>query len=179
MNNLEIRIATIEDLNGVVDSTLRHFKEPGFNNLPSHPYGTEHIFDRHEYYQDYLKKFSTKIDHAGWGRTFVITYKNEVKAYLNFHNNSQILPHTVCLGMGLEMELRGQKLGPKLLELGVEWIKENTKVQEIILYVFAHNLPAIKIYERAGFKIVHEIKNRFEIDGLNIDDLTMKLTIVR
>lgn len=177
--NVNIRIAKIEDINGVVDSVLRHFKEPGFNNLPSHPYGKEHIFDRQEYYQRYLKRYSIPVNEVDWGRTFIIEYNGEIKAHLDIGNNSKFTLNQISLGMGLEMEIRGQKLGPKLLDYGLQWVRENTQAEEVTLFVFAHNTPAIKIYEKVGFKIVSETKNRFQIDGLNIDDLTMTLTIIR
>lgn len=168
---------TMEDVDDLVDSVLRHFKEPGFNNIPSHPYGKEHLFDRNEYYQNYLKKFATSLTEVGWGRSFVIEHEGKIKGHLDI-NSKQTLDQA-SLGMGLEMELRGQKLGPKLLDYGLQWVKEKTQVDEMNLFVFAHNLPAIKIYEKAGFKLVGETKNRFQVDGHNIDDLTMKLAIVR
>lgn len=170
-------MATIEDVDNLVDSVLRHFKEPGFNNIPSHPYGKEHVFDREEYYQSYLKKFALPVTELDWGRSFVIEHEGKIKAHLDINNKLTL--KQASLGMGLEMELRGQKLGPKLLDYGLQWVKKNTQVDEMNLFVFAHNLPAIKIYERAGFKLIGETKKRFQVDGHNIDDLTMKLMIVR
>lgn len=177
--NIKIRLAKIEDINGVVDSVMRHLKEPGFNNLPAHPFDKDYIFRRHDLYNDMLHGWSIEVGDKEWARTFVIEINGKIKGYLKLRNYSELLLNKANLGMGLEMELRGKKLGPKLLEFALNWARNHTKLDEIILFVFDHNLPAKTIYEKAGFTFVEKIENKFQVDGLSIDDIMMSYLITR
>lgn len=177
--NIKIRAATIEDINGVVDSIMRHLKEPGFNNLPAHPFPKDHIFKRHDFYNDMLHSWSIEVGDKEWARTFVIEVEGKIKGYLKLRNYSEHLLTKANLGMGLEMDIRGKKLGPKLLEFALDWARKETKLDEIILFVFDHNIPAKAIYEKAGFKFIEKIENKFQIDGLSIDDISMNYLIKR
>ena len=57
--------------------------------------------------------------------------------------------------VGLASDYRGQKLGGPLLQVGLSRMVEKG-AQRVILYVEADNEPALKAYERLGFKIDEE-----------------------
>lgn len=57
--------------------------------------------------------------------------------------------------VGLAEHYRGQKLGGPLLQVGLRRMVEKG-AQKVILYVEADNDPALKAYERLGFKVDEE-----------------------
>ena len=57
--------------------------------------------------------------------------------------------------VGLAADYRGKKLGGPLLQIGLRRMVEKG-AQRVILYVEADNEPALKAYERLGFKVDEE-----------------------
>lgn len=57
--------------------------------------------------------------------------------------------------VGLASDYRGKKLGGPLLQIGLRRMVEKG-AQRVILYVEADNEPALKAYERLGFKVDEE-----------------------
>ena len=57
--------------------------------------------------------------------------------------------------VGLAADYRGKKLGGPLLQIGLRRMVEKG-AQRVILYVEADNDPALKAYERLGFKVDEE-----------------------
>lgn len=60
------------------------------------------------------------------------------------------------LGMAIKEGYRGLGIGTKLLETLIHRLKEQ-KVKRLSLSVDPHNLPAMKLYQRFGFKEVGKI----------------------
>ena len=56
---------------------------------------------------------------------------------------------------GVEEKYRKQGLGSKLLKIGINWIFQFMKINEISLCVDDTNLNAIKIYKDVGFNEIH------------------------
>ena len=79
--------------------------------------------------------------------------------------------------MGIEVPLRAQGYGKKLLQAAITWAKDQNSLTWIDLSVFAHNLPARKLYANSGFKEIATIEDRLLIDGLTIDDVIMTLKL--
>jgi len=66
--------------------------------------------------------------------------------------------HVGRLGMGVHRDFRGRGIGRRLLVASLEMAKQNG-LERVELEVFASNLPAIQLYEKAGF-VVEGVQNK-------------------
>lgn len=58
--------------------------------------------------------------------------------------------HVRVLGMSVARDCRGLGIGGALLEAAVAWAAAHG-AEKVVLSVFAHNAPALAVYERHGF----------------------------
>lgn len=58
--------------------------------------------------------------------------------------------------VGLGKRARGRGLGDPLLRAGIVHLRDERKVERVILYVEDDNQPAVKAYEKLGFEIAEE-----------------------
>jgi len=65
---------------------------------------------------------------------------------------------SVIYSIAVDRELRNRGFGRRLLEESIKEMKLNG-VSAILLYVSVNNIPAIRIYEKAGFSVVKEVNN--------------------
>ncbi len=67
----------------------------------------------------------------------------------------EYIPNTIQIGLVyVSEEARGQGLVKRLLEERIEQLRqENNNLSEAYVQVFAHNIPAIKAYEKVGFQV--------------------------
>ncbi|MEM9621607.1 MAG: GNAT family N-acetyltransferase [Pseudomonadota bacterium] len=59
--------------------------------------------------------------------------------------------HRVLLGMGIEQAFRGQGLGRDLLATAIQFCQRVPHLRWLDLQVFAHTLPALRLYHTLGF----------------------------
>lgn len=171
---IEIRIATLNDIPNLIDHEINHMKEMGYNNLPAHPFPSDYNFDRSE--ERKKLPFAKDLQTPGWKRSIIAIKDGKIIAHLNLNGNIQTDLHRTKLGMGIDSEYRNQGLGKKLIHFAIDFCKEN-KIEYIDLSVFAHNLPAVKLYSKCGFKQIGLIEDCFRMNGLIIDDIQMTLKI--
>ena len=80
--------------------------------------------------------------------------------------------------MGIQRAFTGQGHGQRLIEVAVRWARDEAKLAWIDLGVFAHNLPARKLYRRMGFVEQGLHRDAFRLDaGLSVDDIQMTLEL--
>jgi [ribosomal protein S18]-alanine N-acetyltransferase len=60
---------------------------------------------------------------------------------------------TVKFGLGLRPDLTGKGLGLEFVEAGVEFARERFRPKRIVLEVFEFNERAVRVYEKAGFRV--------------------------
>lgn len=77
--------------------------------------------------------------------------------------------HTGLLGMGVQRAYRGQGLGRRLLDRTVEAARARG-VERVELEVYASNVPAVRLYETAGFVAEGTKRRARKLDG-EYDDL--------
>ncbi len=58
----------------------------------------------------------------------------------------------------LSPELRGKGNGKKMLNIAIDYVKNNLKAKKITLGVFAQNFNALNCYKAVGFKITDKIE---------------------
>lgn len=176
-NKIEIRFASDSDLEALFEFITTHSFEPGYNNLPAHPVDKNHKFHKEDFINGKKKAYAKEPSEAGFGRTIIALDGNKVVADLNLnlmHLNSA--NHRVMLGMGMLQPYRHQGIGSKMMTMAIEFCKSHQK-KYIDLYVFDHNEPAKKLYEKFGFVKLMTVKEKFIIDGFSVDDNLMVLKL--
>jgi ribosomal protein S18 acetylase RimI-like enzyme len=78
------------------------------------------------------------------------------------------------LGLMVAASHRRQGIGSALLERTVEWARANG-VAKLELHVFAHNTPAIALYESFGFVQEGYRRRHYRRDGDYLDAILMAL----
>jgi len=86
--------------------------------------------------------------------------------------------HVGVLGMGLRKEYRGKGLGRMLLAKALDR-SEEIGLYKVELEVFASNIPAVKLYEHAGFVVEGRRIDARNIDGYFDDIIMMGLMLPR
>ncbi len=94
---------------------------------------------------------------------------------LDFWNgNRKRIQHTGEFGMGVVSDFRNKGVGGYMLQVLLDWAKNNPIIEKIKLGVFASNGRAIHLYQKMGFveegRSISEIKTE---DGLYCDVITM------
>jgi L-phenylalanine/L-methionine N-acetyltransferase len=80
--------------------------------------------------------------------------------------------HVADLGLMVAASHRRQGIGRALLERTVEWARANG-VRKLELHVFAHNTPAIALYESFGFVQEGFRQQHYRRDGAYFDAILM------
>ncbi|WP_261133538.1 GNAT family N-acetyltransferase [Bacillus sp. Marseille-Q3570] len=71
---------------------------------------------------------------------------------------------------------RNRGLGTEATQLVVDYVFENTNLNQLTLSVFEFNSRAKKLYEKVGFIVDSIDKDELEFEGELIDSINMKLT---
>jgi RimJ/RimL family protein N-acetyltransferase len=172
-----VRIASLDDLEGVVDHNIRQMQEPGFNGLLAHPFSRNHPFEKAKMLEQVLTSWTTELTDPHWSRSFVLIENNQIMGSLSLKNNFHGTLHRAGLGMGIEEPLRGKGAGKLLMKTAIEWALEQNFLEWIDLSVFSHNIPARKLYTSFGFVELCTIKDLIRVDGTSIDDVKMVLKL--
>ncbi len=173
---IQIRLANQNDIPQLIAHEINHMRELGYNNLPAHPFPTDYPFD-----SSIEKKsipFEKNLDIPGWKRSIIAIDGNKIIAHLNLNGNIQTDLHRCRLGMGIDSNYRGIGLGKKLIQFAIDFCKTN-QIEYIDLSVFAHNLPALKLYKSIGFVERGIVEDCFRMNEIIIDDIQMTLKIDR
>ena len=75
------------------------------------------------------------------------------------------------IGVGLRPDLVGKGLGSELLEKGMEFARSRSIFRRFVIRVWKLNGRAIRLYQKAGFRIEGEYLN--QIEGIPFRFLTM------
>ncbi len=172
-----VRIATFDDLDALTEHGIRQMKEVGFNSLPAHPFPKSHEWNRQETFERLKTGMNTPIGESNWCRHFILVKDNRIVGHINLKNNLGASLHRAQLGMGIEEEARGIGAGKLLMTEMLKWARSQDFLEYIDLMVFAHNLPARKLYTSFGFTELYTVTDLFRVDGVIIDDVRMVLKL--
>ncbi|MCU0584555.1 MAG: GNAT family N-acetyltransferase [Desulfobacterales bacterium] len=84
------------------------------------------------------------------------------------------LRHTADLNMGVASAARGRGLGRLILEAGLARASRSPEIEIIYLMVRSDNLPAIRLYETAGFERLVLLERDTKIDSSYYNGLLMR-----
>lgn len=85
--------------------------------------------------------------------------------------------HNVDLAVTVKKDYWKKGLGTLLLEHAINYARITGEVKNIYLEVRKDNIPAIKLYEKQGFKKVGEMPDKIFYDGKYISELVYLLQI--
>lgn len=176
---MQIRLASLDDILDLVDHDLRHLREPGYEGSYSHPFPFDYLWEKDKMIKNKLDYWPREVTQVQWARSFLLLDQDKIVGHLNLKNNFEGSLHRAQLGMGIEADYRGRGFGKKMLEFAIDWAKEQPTLHWIDLTVFAHNLPARKLYASVGFKEVALYEDKVRVNGLSIDDISMSLKLIR
>jgi RimJ/RimL family protein N-acetyltransferase len=84
--------------------------------------------------------------------------------------------HCSCFAMSVAINQRGKRIGTKLLEYYIAWVKHHPTLTRIELHVHSDNKHAMKLYKRCGFELEGTRKGAVKYeDGRIVDDHIMAL----
>lgn len=114
----------------------------------------------------HLKWIEEKIG-SGQVEQFIICEKERNRGIGSFYfRDIDNKHHTAELGIFIgEKDALGKGYGTEAVQIGIKYGFENLKLEKIMLRVISDNVPAIKNYEKNGFKIVEDRTETMVLDG--------------
>ena len=177
---IEIRLAQNFDIPYLHQHLVRHGAESGnLGDLIFTPIEEPWNKTLENLRDEKKTKWEKSIAEVGWERCWVIVDEFGIYGELKlvqFHPLKSSL-HRATLMMGIERSHRSCGYGTKLITEALSWAKEQSLLEWIDLYVFAHNLPAIALYTKAGFIENSTVTDLFRVKGQKIDDVHMILKL--
>ena len=85
--------------------------------------------------------------------------------------------HRCTLSLGIDPPYQGKGYASQLMQMGIDWAKDQLELDWIDLRVFSHNEPALKLYKRFQFEEIGRVKDCFRVFGQSITDIHMILNI--
>jgi ribosomal protein S18 acetylase RimI-like enzyme len=119
------------------------------------------------------------VGETGWRKVWIaLNQENKIVGHIDIRSNNQLnSEHRVLLGMGVDINFRGLKIGQSLLEFIIEYCRKNSKIAWIDLEVMTNNIPAKRLYEKMNFEYLKTIKDMFRINNISYDFTSMTLNV--
>ena len=156
----------------------RHSGESGNGDIVFHPTSDHAEWNKNEFVEKLKVKWSKPLDQVGWEAVWIVEKEDRIVGHADLKSGSlKASLHRAVFGMGLEREARGQGWGRKLADTAITWARAQAGIDWIELYVFAHNTPAVSLYESLGFKQIGTTEDLFRINGQSIADIQMVLRV--
>ncbi len=178
MNTIKIEELNRERLGLFFDYLAKHLSENG----------EEFLFQP-------LSKAQSKLDNAwkekfesglfkdfgesGWRKLWIATdFEGHIIGHIDIRSrNEPNTRHRVLLGMGVDSSFRNLKVGKRLLEFVIAYCKNQPEISWIDLEVLANNIPAARLYEKMGFRLLSRVPDMFRIENASYDYLSMTLNV--
>ena len=176
---IRARLGNAHDLVPLWDHLQRHDAESGCDGDLIFSPGTEasQAFDL--FCVEKEEKWARPPTTLGWERCWILENDEQILGSLRLLNHFPMPStlHRAILMMGLERAARARGFGRLLMSHALEWARSTPTLDWVQLYVFAHNRPAIGLYESFGFRPVGFVRDLFRIDGHSVTDVEMVLQL--
>lgn len=126
------------------------------------------------------KLFELTLDTPGWQRWWVArtSHNGDIVGHVDLKGNHlKTGMHRCELGIGIEHAYRGQGMGRRLMQTAIDFARSAPTLKWLDLRVFADNKNARLLYTKLGFAELGVVVDRFQIDGVSIDDVLMTLDV--
>jgi len=125
--------------------------------------------------KNWLKRF----DFSPNSLYLVAVHNDKIIGTMGIEGNNMLkVKHTASIGISLRKEWQGLGLGRKLMEVAINWAKNNTGLELIWLEVLSPNTHAIKLYEKLGFMEAGRQKDFFKLpQDRYCDNIIMNLKL--
>lgn len=176
----EVRRIQGDELDAYTEHLHRHVSESGIQNIIYAPFSRNYQHPLEPMRTSHRDAYLKKLDELRWRRMFGCFENGKIKGHIDLQSyplDSSL--HRCKLGMGIDREVRNRGVGKALMEAAIDWVKNDTPLEYVDLYVFSHNLPARGLYKKFGFVEVGIMQDMFRVDGEKIDDIQMVLKIQR
>ena len=125
-----------------------------------------------------LKSLLEHFERSKNGFFLVAAAADEIAGSLNVRGGRhRKLRHVGELGMSVRDTWRREGVGRCLLDTAIETARKSGTLRVLSLQVFETNLPAIRLYETAGFSLDGRRPGHLLIDGAYRDLLVMSLDL--
>lgn len=178
MRRLTVRMARPDDLGGFVEHALAHVAESGREGSPHFAVARE--LDRALVRKTAEVGWARGLDEPAWVRAWLLLDgPARVVGYAELRGGRCSAElHRATLGMGLQRAHTGQGYGGRLLAAALTWARTEAGLAWVDLGVFSTNLPARKLYARAGFVETVTRPDAFRLDdGVRVDVVRMTLRL--
>ena len=167
MTDFRIRDAGPEDAPALL--ALRHaiFAETDFMLYGIGEYSTT---------QEELAEQLRHIATSGHSRTVIAEAPDQLIGFLGVSGFSvPRLRHSATVFLGVLRQSWGRGVGSALLAEALAWAP-TAGLSRLELFVMKENTRAIRLYERAGFRLEGARRRAYIVDGVAVDDLLMART---
>jgi len=110
---------------------------------------------------------------------FVVEHGNQLVGFLGALGGNYSRNHDcVHVVIGIRQEFAGQGIGKELFEALEKWAVDH-KLHRLELTVMSHNVRAIHLYEKMGFKAEGTKKDSLMVNGKYVDEYYMARILAR
>lgn len=105
---------------------------------------------------------------------WVMEIKGKILGWLSFQSfyGRPAYDGTVEVSIYLDENYRGKGLGKELLQFAIENC-DRYNIKVLLGFIFGHNIPSIKLFEKFGFKVWGNLEKIAVLDGLERDLIIM------
>jgi ribosomal protein S18 acetylase RimI-like enzyme len=152
--------------------------ESGMNDVIYSPYPIGYVHDIKLMEESIRKRIQVPLTQVNWERAFALWDGSKVVGHVDLRGGSiETNMHRCRLGIGMDKAIRGQGFGGQLMQTALEWAQKQVFLDYVDLYVFQHNIQAMKLYEKMGFEYVGIQKDIFRIAGEIVNDVHMEFKL--
>ena len=170
---------TLADLALFAEHAVRHGHESGRDDdVIFMPYSTADLPTYERVVQHRTLTWPRQLTQPAWVRTWALYDDDRIVGHVDLTGGGLLAAlHRCTLGMGLERSCRDAGWGGRLLDIAGDWARRQPSLYWLDLGVFAHNIPARRLYDSRGFVPVGRLDDCFRVDGTIIDDIQMTLRL--
>jgi ribosomal protein S18 acetylase RimI-like enzyme len=159
-----------------VEHIARHYEEQAQSDVLYTPMTKPHLYSLLD---AKILKWARPLTETQWERSWiVVTSDGNVVGHIDLTtSHMEAVRHRAVLSMGIETNYRRKGLGSQLCAEAIAWARSIPALEWIDLYVFEHNVLAIKLYERLGFSKSNAVEDMYRVQGQKINDVHMFLKL--